>query len=232
MIKTKKHPLFHQIVTKLRNKYNLTWLQVSMSYHKFPNLGQQFQSDLTQKLTKEMRSMYFMELPCNCNAKTKVDGKCMFKGDCQKSTVVNNAKCKICKISYFGYTQQKLKLRINQHLAEVYVMVNKGKALDYFSKYFTLHYPNREEKLGTGETRSIVDKAGWPMDTQVGILCTPIRLDHAMAKEETPLGAKLEAVEGYNSTDFLWGTGQIPNTLRRHTLSTRASGDGAYHIFL
>ena len=46
-MKTKKHPPFHETITKLRNKYNLKWLRVSMSYHKFPNLGQTFQSDLT-----------------------------------------------------------------------------------------------------------------------------------------------------------------------------------------
>ena len=63
-----------------------------MSYHKFPNLGQTFQSDLTSKLTRDMKSMDFMDMPCNCNAKTKVDGKCMFKGDCRKSIVVYNAK--------------------------------------------------------------------------------------------------------------------------------------------
>ena len=87
-----KHPPFHKIITKLRNKYNLKWLRVSMSYHKFLNLGQQFQSDLTQKLTKEMKSMDLMELSCNCNAKLKVNGKCMFKGDCRKLIAVYNAK--------------------------------------------------------------------------------------------------------------------------------------------
>ena len=60
-------------------------------------------------------------------------------------------------MAYFGNTQQKLKLRINQHLAEVCALVNKGKTSDSFAKYFASHYPNREEKLGIGEARSLVD---------------------------------------------------------------------------
>ena len=101
--------------------------------------------------------MDFMDLPCNCNAKSKVDGEYMFKGDCRKSIVVYKAKCKICEMAYFGNTQQKLKLRINQHLAEVCAMVNKKKTSDSFAKHFALHFQNREEKLGIGEARSIVD---------------------------------------------------------------------------
>lgn len=128
-MKTKKHPPFHETIAKLRNKYDLKWLRVKMSYHKFPNLGSTFQSDLTSKLTRDVKSMDLMNLPCNCNAKTKVDGKCMFKGDCQKSILVYTAKCKLYDMSYFGNTQQKLKLRINQHPAGVCALVDKGKIL-------------------------------------------------------------------------------------------------------
>ena len=46
----KTHPPFYQAITRLRNKYNLRRLRVSVSYHKFSNLSQQFQSDLTSKL--------------------------------------------------------------------------------------------------------------------------------------------------------------------------------------
>ena len=98
-----------------------------MSYHKFPNLGQQFQSELTSKLTKDLRSMDFMDLLCNCNKASKIDGKCMYKGDCQKSIVVYNVKCKLYDMSYFGDTQQKLKICIKQHLDKVCALVNKGK---------------------------------------------------------------------------------------------------------
>ena len=94
-MRTEKHPPFHETITKLRNKFNLKWLRISMSYHKFPNLGQIFQSDLTTKLMKYMESMDFVDLPCNCNARSKMNGKIWFNGECRKSIVVYNVKCKL-----------------------------------------------------------------------------------------------------------------------------------------
>ena len=103
-MRTAKHPPFHETITNLRNKFNLKWLRLLMSYHKFPNLGQMFQSDLTTKLTEGLESLDFMDLPCNCNARAKVNGKCWFNGECQKSIVVYNAKYKLCKMLYIGNT--------------------------------------------------------------------------------------------------------------------------------
>ena len=60
-------------------------------------------------------------------------------------------------MSYFGNTQQKLKTRISQYLTEVCAMVKKGKTSDSFAKHFAWHYQNREEKLGIGEARTIVE---------------------------------------------------------------------------
>jgi len=157
-IKTSKHPPFHETITKLRNKYNLKWLRVSMSYHKFPNLGQLFQSDLTRKLTKTIESLDFMDLPCNCNKNSKINGECIFKGNCRKSIVVYKAKCKLCEMAYFGNTQQKLKTRINQHLGEVCSLVNQGKTSDSFAKHFAQHHTvARETKLKIGEARKLVE---------------------------------------------------------------------------
>ena len=41
----------HTILKELRNKHGLTWLRISMSYHKFPNLREIFQGDLNRKET-------------------------------------------------------------------------------------------------------------------------------------------------------------------------------------
>ena len=38
-----------------------------MAYHKLLNLGQVFQGDLSEKLTKDRQSMDFMDFPCNYN---------------------------------------------------------------------------------------------------------------------------------------------------------------------
>ena len=156
-MRTARHPPFHETITKIRNKFNLKWLRVSMSYHKFPNLGQLFQSDLTTKLTKGLESLDFMDLPCNCNVRTKVNGKCWFNGECRKSIVVYKAKCKLCEMSYIGNTQQKLKTRVNQHLTEVCALVNKRKTSDTFAKHFAAHYSTDNGKLNAGEARKMMD---------------------------------------------------------------------------
>ena len=97
-----------------------------MSYHRFPNLGQAFQGDLTTKLVKNVKSLDFDDEPCNCNRASKINGECAYGGDCRKSIVIYKAECKDCNMAYLGNTQQKLKLRINQHLGEVSKLVNTG----------------------------------------------------------------------------------------------------------
>ena len=42
----------HATLTKLWDKFNPRWLRISMLYHKFPNMRELFQSDLTIKVTK------------------------------------------------------------------------------------------------------------------------------------------------------------------------------------
>jgi len=155
-IRKDNHPPFHETITRLRNKYNLKWLRVSISYHKFPNLGQQFQSDLTSKLQKDLKSEDFMDRPCNCTRTSKVNGECLYKRNCRKSIVVYKAECKICKMAYYGNTQQQLKKRTNQHLTDVCNLVNKGKTSDSFARHFAQHYQNRQDKLSIGEARTLV----------------------------------------------------------------------------
>ena len=80
----------------------------------------------------------------------------MYKGECRKAIVVYKAECVDCKMFYVGNTQQKLKLRINQHLGEVCTLVNKGKTSDSFAKHFAKHHQNRTDKLTIGEARKKV----------------------------------------------------------------------------
>ena len=55
-----------------------------------------------------------------------------------------------------------MKTRVNQHLTEVCALVNKNKTSDTFAKHFAAHYPNRKEKLTTGEARKIMEvKIEW-----------------------------------------------------------------------
>jgi len=56
----------HTIIKSIKAKFNLQWLRVSMSYHRFTNLREIFQGDLSRKLTMGVTSLDFKTLPCNC----------------------------------------------------------------------------------------------------------------------------------------------------------------------
>ena len=132
-----KHAI-HAKIKNLRDKYNLLWLRTFMSYHKFPNLREQFQADLGGKLNKNVGSLDFDTLPCNCNTRTKVDGDCPYNNLCRNSIVVYKATCDITKKFYIGCTQQKLKTRMTQHFNETVSSANKGLSSDSFAKHFAL----------------------------------------------------------------------------------------------
>jgi hypothetical protein len=51
----------HAILKELRNKHELTWLRISMSYHKFSNLREIFQEDLNRKHMDGIVSRDFMD---------------------------------------------------------------------------------------------------------------------------------------------------------------------------
>jgi hypothetical protein len=92
----------HTILKELRKKHELTWLRVTMSYHKFSNLREIFQGDLNQKLMDGIISHDLMDRPCNCNCMSKIDGKCAYNGECRKMCVIYKATCKICNQPYIG----------------------------------------------------------------------------------------------------------------------------------
>jgi hypothetical protein len=60
MSKGWKNPV-HAILKELRNKHELTWLHISMSYHKFSNLQEIFQGDLNRKHMDGIVSWDFMD---------------------------------------------------------------------------------------------------------------------------------------------------------------------------
>jgi hypothetical protein len=56
-----------------------------MSHHKFSNLGEKLNSDLTSKTMADVFDEDEMDRPCNCNAITLCeDGKCLYDGDLQE----------------------------------------------------------------------------------------------------------------------------------------------------
>jgi hypothetical protein len=149
----------HARIKELRNKHGLNWLRVTMSYHRFTNLRGIFQGDLNKKLMEGIISRDFQDLACNCNKVTKIDGECIYGGDCRKSCVVYKVTCKIprcCKQFYIGNTQQKMKNRQGQHLQDVKRLVRTGEASDSFARHFAKHVMEGEVKPTNGDLRKIM----------------------------------------------------------------------------
>ena len=84
-----KKPI-HNILKKHKEKFpSLSWLRISMSYHRFTNLREHIQGDLTTKLIKGLDSEDFMTLECNCRDKKN----CIYSGKCRSSIVVYQGNC-------------------------------------------------------------------------------------------------------------------------------------------
>ena len=117
-------------IHSLIKKYNLTWLRVTVSYHKYPNLNQMFQSDLKRKCSLYITDDDLPPQPCNCNITSrKADGKCIYNGECRQPYVVYELKDKETGKSYIGETQRYLKTRTAEHLNNVYKVIKSGREL-------------------------------------------------------------------------------------------------------
>ena len=113
---------------RLRDKYNLSWLRNSMSYHKFSNLGEKFNGDLNKKVMKDVIDFNLRDRECNCDTRTLTASKeCLFEGKCRRSMVVYELYCKLSGKSYYGKTQQYLKKRTMQHIQDVLKIIQSGR---------------------------------------------------------------------------------------------------------
>ena len=117
-----------------------------MSYHKFPNLREKFQGDLSSKLIENIGLLDFDTLSCNCNIRSKVEGKSPYSSNFRLSIVVYKNTCKLSRKTYIGNTKQKLKARLMQNYNEIKDLVKKGLMSDSFAKNVAFHF-NTNEKM-------------------------------------------------------------------------------------
>ena len=61
-----------------KNKFNITWLRVQMSYHRFNNLAELLNGDLAAKIGRGIISKDLMDRKCNCSLPSKVNRKCVY----------------------------------------------------------------------------------------------------------------------------------------------------------
>lgn len=141
-------------IKRLRNKYGLTWLRVSMSFHKYTSLGQKFNSDLNVKVMDGIIDGDLPDRECKCQARSKKDdGQCFYDGDCKKSMIVYEHTCLLCEKAYVGKSQLYLNLRTGQHIGDVWKVIESGRKnfgeewygtggyarCDAFAKHFARH---------------------------------------------------------------------------------------------
>ena len=81
----------HRVIGRLKNSFNLTWLRVQMSYHRFDNLAELINGDLAVKIGRGIFSKDLMDRKCNCSLPSKVNVKCVYEGKIR-------SKCKIYEV--------------------------------------------------------------------------------------------------------------------------------------
>ena len=137
-----KNPI-HKILKKHRDKFpSLGWLRISISYHKFSNVREHLQGDLTTKLMEGIGSKDFLTQDCNC----RIPAKCAYFGKCRTSIVIYQATCLKTGMKYIGNTQQLVKKRIQQHVQDVKTLVMTGKKSDSFAEHFAQLVPKGLER--------------------------------------------------------------------------------------
>ena len=71
----------HRVIYGLKKMFNLSWLRVRMSYHRFNNLAELLNRDLAAKIGQGIFSKDLMDRECNCSLLSKVNRKCVYEGN-------------------------------------------------------------------------------------------------------------------------------------------------------
>ena len=71
----------------------------------------QFYSDTS--ILHTYASSDLMDRECNYSFLSKVNGKCVYEGKCQKKYLIYEVKCSMCEAIYIGNTQQTFKKRMD-----------------------------------------------------------------------------------------------------------------------
>ena len=133
----------HKTIREVKSRFpSLSWLRVSMSYHRFSNLRELFQSDLNTKLNSTVISKDFQNLPCNCRNKQA----CSYEGKCRHSIVVYQATCLKTNKQYIGNTQQHVKTRLQGHIQDIKNLFINDKSSDSFALHFASLVPEGTAK--------------------------------------------------------------------------------------
>ena len=218
----------HVTLKSLHDKYELKWLRISMSYHRFSNLREIVQGDLVSKLKKGVVSMDFVDRPCNCYKSTKdSNGMCVYGGKCRRSTVVYKATCKVCNMCYIGNTQQYIKNRMDQHFSDTARLVNCGEKSDSFADHFAKHFKDGKMKRKHG--REMVEMEILWQGEIIGCMKSFKQLNFWLCMQERLeilKMAKKEPKKLINSRSEIYGGCQHNTKFHRYHMNGFGTDDG------
>ena len=130
----------HRVINGLKKMFNLSWLRVRMSYHRFNNLAELLNGDLATKIGRGIFSKDLMDRECNCSLPSKVKGKCVYKGKCRSKCIIYQVECSMCDAIYIGNTQQTFKNILDCHFSNLLRLLKNGQKSDSFATHFEQHF--------------------------------------------------------------------------------------------
>jgi len=198
-----------------------------MSYHRFTNLREIFQEDLSRKLTVNLTNQDFEPTaPCNC--RTGGNGACGYNNMCRNSIALYEVKCNNTGKVFIGNTQQKFKARMQQHFNEVQKLVKLGEKLDPYTKHFATQFydtnPSPVNQHG-GITCSII----W-QDNPISVVKTFATKNCDMCAKERIAILKQSRSNPHlliNSNNEIYGACGHRQRFHRYVKQTTPSNDGS-----
>ena len=70
----------HRVINGLKKTFNLSWLRVRMSCHRFNNLAKLLNRDIATKIGRGIFSKDLIDRECNCSLPSKVNEKGVYEG--------------------------------------------------------------------------------------------------------------------------------------------------------
>ena len=137
-----------------------------LCYHRFTNLREILQGDLSGKINHGVESLDLTNRGCNC---TGNKGKCNYDGICRNRVIVYEVKCTITGKSHIGQTQQNFKNRMQGHFNDVQKLHCKKIKSDSYAKHFAYQLQNFKKLSPKFQRKHISSEVVWqgnPISTE------------------------------------------------------------------
>ena len=130
----------HRVINGLKKNFNLSWIRVRISYHRFNNLSELLNGYLTAKIRRGIFSKDLLDRECNCSLPSKVNGKCVYESKCRSKCIIYQVESPLCDAIYIGNTQKTFKKIMVGHLSDLLRLFKNRKKSDSFSAHSEKHF--------------------------------------------------------------------------------------------